>query len=329
MTLAAANALLQKLMPALAPLSLLGGLLFGSGLASGTWLVPWIFSLMTFTAGLALEAGEFRRIAARPLFLPASLVLLHVFMPLLALALSRLLGLDDDTTLALVIIALTPAGTTAVVWVGAYGGNLSLAFSVIMADTLAVPLLIPAMLGLLAGVGAGVQSAGLFATLFWMLLFPSLLAATAQKLSGGAARRVLAGPLGLLSKLGIIAILLINGGAAAAYFQHVTWALLGRVLLVFSLCCAGYAVGFIGARLLLRDKADVIAFTICCGLRNVSAGAALAILYFSPLTAFTVILGMLFQQILGCLGGMTASRLLDRFPAFHSGPVPPSTRRLS
>ncbi|MER2256164.1 MAG: bile acid:sodium symporter family protein, partial [Priestia megaterium] len=46
------NKMLEKLMPFITPVSLLIGVLIGSSLSQYTFLIPWLFALMTFAGSL-------------------------------------------------------------------------------------------------------------------------------------------------------------------------------------------------------------------------------------------------------------------------------------
>lgn len=315
MTLARLDAFLQRRLPWLAPCSLLFGLFLGGGLTPCAPLVPWCFAVMTFSAGLSLRPAEFRVLLARPGFLAVHILTLHLVLPLAAWAVGHAVYADEAIVTGLILIALTPAGATSVVWVGLYKGNMALALSVLLADTLVAPLVIPPMLQWLAGAEVGVDALGMTATLAGMVLAPTLLAVGLNALSRGQAQQRLSRPLGFASKLCIVGILAVNGGVASASFRAADWRIVGLVCFVFGLCCSGYLVAFCSGRALFRRREDVLAFTICGGLRNVAVGAALALLYFPPLTSLTVVTGMLFQQILGCNAGRLADRLLKNAPA--------------
>ncbi len=308
------NTILQRSMPVLAPASLIGGLLLGHGLAPLSWLIPWCFALMTFSACLSLTIGDLRRTLSRPGFLAANLLILHGLMPLCAWIIGRTLYADPLITTGLVIIALAPVGTTSLIWVSLYRGRVSLALAVILVDTLLAPALIPLMLKLLSGAQVALDSFALMRTLFLMILLPSLAAVALNRLSAGGVYRAAGRQLALLSKLAIMGILLINGSLASGYVREASWLLLGLLVVVFCLCCLGYVISFYTGKRLFHDKADIIAFMMCGGLRNVGAGVALSVLFFPPMVTFTAVIGMLFQQILGCNAGRLADRLLSEEP---------------
>ena len=245
MSPAIANTFLQKAMPWLAPCSLVCGLIFGAGLASWTWAVPWLFAVMTFSAGLSLRLHDLRRIMAQPGFLFLHLIILYVALPLCTRLIAGLIFDDPQVVTGLVIISLVPAGSTSLIWVGIYRGNVALALAVIVMDTLFVPFFMPFILNMLAGAQAGMNHTEIMISLAVMILLPTLWAVAVNHVSRGAAEKTLSPWLSFLSRLGIVCLLLINGGVAAPYFQSPNRQFLIIVFFIFCLCCSGYAVTFL------------------------------------------------------------------------------------
>jgi predicted Na+-dependent transporter len=70
----------------------------------------------------------------------------------------------------------------------------------------------------------------------------------------------------------------------------------------------GYFLGWLTGKLIGWDAPTVIATTFNGGMRNISAGAVLAVAYFPAPVAIPVVLGMLFQQSLASLVGYLLNR---------------------
>jgi predicted Na+-dependent transporter len=73
---------------------------------------------------------------------------------------------------------------------------------------------------------------------------------------------------------------------------------MGKMLfIVFFMAVCGYSLGFLGG-CIFRDTRNETAKAIIynVGMRNISFGSVLAVVYFSPAIAIPVTLGMLFQQ---------------------------------
>lgn len=76
-------------------------------------------------------------------------------------------------------------------------------------------------------------------------------------------------------------------------------------IIVVAFVCAtvGYLAGWLVSRWMKWDRDVTVALTFNSGMRNLSAGAVLAINFFPPPVVLPVIAGMLFQQLLAALYG--------------------------
>ncbi|MED4798028.1 bile acid:sodium symporter family protein, partial [Priestia megaterium] len=75
------NRMLEKLMPFITPVSLLIGVLIGSSLSQYTFLIPWLFALMTFAGSLNSNIQQLNATIHRPFPIVMALFVLHIFMP--------------------------------------------------------------------------------------------------------------------------------------------------------------------------------------------------------------------------------------------------------
>ena len=74
----------------------------------------------------------------------------------------------------------------------------------------------------------------------------------------------------------------------------------------------------------ITDTTVTMAFD--CGIRNISAGAVLAVAYLPAEALLPVMIGTLFQQLLAAIVGKTLQRRNEREPLFHRDPAEPEER---
>ncbi|MNN84311.1 hypothetical protein D3C81_2014590 [compost metagenome] len=67
-------------------------------------------------------------------------------------------------------------------------------------------------------------------------------------------------------------------------------------------------LGFGLSRLIGLNESDKVALVFNGGMRNISAGAVLAVTYFPAPVAVPVVLGMVFQQMMASLVGLVLGR---------------------
>jgi predicted Na+-dependent transporter len=139
---------------------------------------------------------------------------------------------------------------------------------------------------------------------FWHMLFQLLLMVTIPSLVGMFINDAASGKPasfaksvgGLTSKIALFGVILLN---AAAVGPSIHWdtTLLKLLFVIFLMAVCGYTLGYLGCFIYRNPPKNMIkAIIYNVGMRNISFGAVLATVYFSPAIAIPVTLGMLFQQ---------------------------------
>jgi predicted Na+-dependent transporter len=81
---------------------------------------------------------------------------------------------------------------------------------------------------------------------------------------------------------------------------------------VFFIAVTGYLFSFLIGKLIRSDRDTVVSLTFSGGMRNISAGAVIAVTFFSPAVAVPVVVGMLFQQVLASFAGYFLAWYFDK-----------------
>lgn len=304
------NRLLEKWMPFITPLSVLTGVLLSTWLEGFTYLVPWIFAFMTFSGSLGSNFTDLKRVVLHPKPIFACLLILHVIMPLIALGTGHLVFSGDIYTITgLVLAFIIPTGIMSVLWVTIYKGNLALTLSIILLDTFLAPFIIPFSLKLLVGSEVVIDSWGMMQGLLWMIVLPSILGMLCNQLSKGKVKQTFSPKLAPISKIGLAVVVAINSAAVAPFLQDVSWKLVGIILTVFILASMGYLLGWAVSRYVFHwNQPDTAALMFNTGMRNISAGAVIAITFFPAPVAIPVITCMLIQQLMASTYGALLQR---------------------
>ncbi|CAN7261678.1 bile acid:sodium symporter family protein [Paenibacillus sp. LjRoot56] len=310
------NRQLEKILPLITPISVLIGVLLGSHLSGFTYLSPWLFAFMTFSGSIASSFKEFIKVVVQPLPLLTTLFILHVGMPLIALGLGHAVYSHEPLTITgLILAAAIPTGITSFVWVAIYRGNIVLTLSIILMDTILSPFVVPYTLSVLVGTKVQLDTFAMMKGLFFMIVVPSLIGMLLNQWTRGKIKEQWGGRLGPFSKIFMGVVVAINSSVIAPYLRDFNAKLLGLAGFVLIVASLGYMIGWLVARLFRWEQDVVVALTFNSGMRNISAGAVLAVAYFPPPVAIPVVLGMLFQQSLASLFGF----LLNRKYALKSG----------
>jgi bile acid:Na+ symporter, BASS family len=305
------NTLLEKIMPLLTPAAIAFGVLNESRLLPFTWLVPWIFAFMTLIGSLKSNFRDLLSVLLKPQKLIILMVILHVVMPLIGwVAAKAFFPGDPYTVTGYVLLFAIPTGVVSVVWVSMHGGNVALTLALILIDTLLSPLIVPGTLHLLMGASVEIQLGEMMKGLLWMVVLPSLGGMLLNQWTKGTAGKVYGPPLAPFVKVGLFIVVSINGASIARYLKHPDGKLVLILFVTFGTVVLGYVIGALVSRRLHWDYENSVAVQFNSGMRNLSAGAVLAVKYFPPAVALPVISGMLFQQILAaCSGFVIRSRV--------------------
>lgn len=318
--MAAINQFIQKHLALLCLVSLFAGLGLGETAAGMAAAIPWFLALLTFNSGLGLRLQDLASLRQKPWILPLHLTLLHMGMPLVAMSASSLLGFPADAVMGFVILAIIPLSASGIVWVGIYRGNLTLAMALLLADMLLAPFIIPYALELLFGASVHLDPLRMLKSLFWMLLFPTLLALFLNRVTSGKLQRVAGNAFSLLAKMSMFMLLFINGGVVAPFIHDFDLLFFELLFMVFALNCLWFVLSFSIGRLFFSDDQDVIAFMYSSTIRGTATGIVIAMTFFPPLTTLVVVMNLLFQQSMGSFAGKIVLRFFEKRK--KTGPEP-------
>ncbi|MDR2069766.1 MAG: hypothetical protein LBP71_07845 [Spirochaetaceae bacterium] len=301
---AAVNQLLDRLMPLLIPCGVLAGMLFPRVFIILRPWVPWLFGIMTLSGAIKLRARDLGRAVTDPKPVLLFFLFTHGFMPGLVFLVSRLvLSGSQDIVSGYVLLFSIPTAVSGFIWVSMYGGDPALSLTIILLDTLCAPLVVPGTVTLLLGTSLTLDMAGITVSLFFMVVFPTIIGVLLNETSRGKIPRIISPCVSPAAKLCLTLVVSANTAAIAVQVrpqEPVFW-LVGISCVIFT------ALGFIGAHLTGRigrlSPAKQTTLFFASGLRNISASATLAIEFFPEAAALPAILGMLCQQILAALLG--------------------------
>ncbi|WP_271400798.1 bile acid:sodium symporter family protein [Salinicoccus roseus] len=309
------NAFIQKWIALLTPLSLIIGVLLGEMGTHFLFLIPWFFAFMTFTGALGMDFKDFRMVVKYPGAILLSILFLHILMPVWGYMLATVLLDDALLTIGFTLAVAVPTGVTSIIWVTITRGNLPLALSIVLLDTLLAPLILPLILVVVAGTAVTIDSTSLIMGLLWMIVLPTLVGILMNEVTRGKVKDTWGSRLAPFSKISLLLIIMINGSVIAPYLQNFSWEIISILLLVLFITLSAYAFALVTGHYLLEEPSIVTTFTYNVGMRNISVGVVIATAYFPPKVAMPVVFCMLFQQLIASF----ASRGMIRYQTYRNG----------
>lgn len=292
------NFILQRWMPVLTPISLIIGVLLEQVGQHLLFLVAWLFALMTLISSLGMKFRDVKVFIQYPKTILFTIAFLHILMPLWAYLLSNLIFDDHLLTIGFVLSVAVPTGVTSIIWVTITKGNLPLALSIVLIDTLLAPIIMPLLIHIVAGQAIDIDTHALIFDLIWMIVLPSLLGVILNEITHGKIQRKYGPSLAPVSKLCLFAVVMINSSAIAPYLKSITWELVGVIVLVLIVASSGYIIALVIGCYIWKEDGIRITFLFNAGMRNISLGVVIATTYFPSKVAMPVVFGMLFQQVL-------------------------------
>lgn len=289
-------------MPLLVLLGLMIGIMFAEPVGKLLFLVPYFFAFMTFSGTANANFRQLLNTAKKPFPLVFTLFIVHIGMPLLAFGVGRLFFPGSTYLITGMVLEFSvPCAVASLMWNSIAGGNSVLTLSIVLLDTIIAPFLIPLSLHTLVGAKVSVDAAGMFRNLVWMIALPAILSMAINQVTAGRAGKKLAPLLAPYGKIALILIITVDSTRVAPFVRHMTPLLVGVMFSMLLIAIIGYTVGLLLAKVMRQPDDIAASMTICCGMRNISAGAVIAAAYFPPEVMFPVMISTLFQQILAAL----------------------------
>lgn len=302
------NSFLGKWMPLLTPLSVLIGVLASVYLHPFSFIVPWIFAFMTFSGSLSSSFKSFQHTLTHPMPIFLTLSILHIIIPLWAWGIGTWFFSNDPLIVTGLILAVSiPTGITSVIWVTMYNGNIPLALSIILIDTIISPLVVPFSMSLFVGKTVEMNSWDLMQGLLVMVVIPSILGMIINQFGKQTVVTKLRTNLAPFSKIGLPFVIAINSSAVAPYLTNINFEFLQIMVTMLFIAICGYLFTWLLGIVTKRKRDEIISLVFTGGMRNISAGAVLAVSFFPPKAAVPVIVCMLFQQLLAASQGQLMS----------------------
>lgn len=273
--------------------------------------VPLLFAIMTFQNSLNNDLRSMLDVVRRPRELLVSLAMVHVVIPIATFCVASLVfGAGSPTVAGVVLEYTVPVGSSTIMWISMFSGDVALGLAALLVSTLISPLTIPLTLQLLVGTSVEVDALGMLGDMTLMVALPALAGTIVNELTSGRAAREWVPPTNTISRLLLPLIVSTNATGISGYLRNLTPQLAGITLFMLLCSVLSFVVGLMVSRLLAESNERFVAMAFSCGVRNVSAGATLATRYFDAEVMFPAVISTLFQQFLAAAFGRVMERMV-------------------
>jgi len=266
-------------------------------------IIP-LLTIIMFSMGLTLSMDDFKRALAMPGLIFSGLVLQYSVMPLAALLVTMLFGLDATLTIGFILLGSSPGGTASNVITYLARGNVALSITLTSLSTLLAVALTPALTLLLAGAAIDVPAMNMLINILYMVIFPVTLGIVLNHFYAAHVNRV-AHYLPLVAVSAIVLIIAIITALNRDQLGD-----LGMVLLLAVMLhnITGITAGYVIAAMLGYPERERRTLAIEVGMQNSGLAVALAIKHFSAAAALPGAIFSIWHNISGSLLALIWSR---------------------
>lgn len=299
------NKLLEKAMPLLTPTGVLIGLLLGHRISHWAPAVTWLFAFMTLTGALSINAKEFLLVLKKPFPIFVFLLTFHIIMPLIAFFTGKVFFPNDQAFITgIVLLFSIPTAVSGSIWSTIHNGNISLTITLILLDTILAPFLTPATVSFFMGKSIEIDSLGMFISLVWMVVIPSIIGICLNQFSKGKIPQTISPYCKPISKLALLLVIIINSARIRGSIGQFEVVFIFVALVALFLAFLGFGLGAFAGRWMKLPRPNCVSLMYSTGLRNISAALVLALTYFDARSGIPIVIGIIFQQTIAAISGL-------------------------
>ena len=282
--------------------------LAGSGLALVfpswfTWfhgpMIVWGLAIIMIGMGLTLTFDDFRRVVRLPRQVLIGIIAQFLFMPFLGWGIARLVGLETEFAVGLILVACCPGGTASNVVSYVARADVALSVLMTMCSTFAAVVLTPLLTEWYAGAYVPVDGWSLFINTCKVVVLPVTAGVLLNRFVPRFVRTV--NPVSPL--VSVIFIALICASIIGSNNEAVKAAAVPLFTAVALLHVAGFTLGYLFATLWRCPEISRRTIAIEVGMQNSGLGAVLARKSFPalPLAAVPAAISATFHSIIGSI----------------------------
>lgn len=269
------------------------------------YITPALTFIM-FCMGLTLTIPDLKGVARRPWPIAIGVVAQFVIMPLAAVVVAKLLGLNPALAIGLLMLGSVPGGTASNVVAYLAKGDVALSVAMTSVSTLLSPLVTPVIMLVLANAETPVDGPGIAWMLAQTVLFPVIGGLLIRFFFNSFVDRILPA-LPWLSILGIGVVVFPSVAKASEKLVNVGLIVFVAVVLHNLL---GYVLGYFAARVLKMPQAACRTTAIEVATQSAGLASGMSAKFFAPEAAIPGAIAAVWHNVAGALFAFVARKLV-------------------
>lgn len=259
-------------------------------------IVP-LLALIMFCMGLSLRIEDFSRVFKSPGLIGLGLVLQYSIMPAAAFFIAQLLGLNSALTIGMILLGSSPGGTASNVICYLANANVALSVTLTSLSTLLAVILTPWLSWAYIDASIHVPAIEMLKSILLMVIAPVVSGVIINQYLHFVVRPFSQ----LLPLVAVISIVFIIAIVVALNQQRFVELSALLVLAVILHNAIGLLSGYMAGKLFAYSEKNCRTLAIETGMQNSGLAVALALKYFSPLSALPGAIFSIWHNLSGSL----------------------------
>lgn len=237
-----------------------------------------VLGVIMLGMGMTLGKQDYRILAQRPLDIFIGAVAQYTIMPLLAIAVAKVLGLSAGLTLGLVLVGTCPGGVSSNIMAFLAKGDVAFSVGMTTVSTLLAPVMTPLWMMYLVGETVDMDGWAMFKFMLLVTLLPVVIGSVCNMLFHNKAwfadvRAVMPG-------VAVLAFACIVGGVAAVHGHRFMESAAVMITAIAAHNMIGYVLGYYSGALFRMNTAKKRTLAIEVGVQNAGLATGLSAKFF-------------------------------------------------
>ncbi|WP_274584690.1 bile acid:sodium symporter family protein [Neisseria leonii] len=237
-----------------------------------------VLGVIMLGMGMTLGKEDYRILAQRPLDILIGALAQYTIMPLLAIAVAKVLGLSAGLTLGLVLVGTCPGGVSSNIMAFLAKGDVAFSVGMTTVSTLLAPVATPLWMMYLVGETVAMDGWAMFKFMLLVTLLPVVAGSVCNMLLHKKAW--FAGVRAVMPAVAVLAFACIVGGVAAVHGGRFMESALVMLAAIAAHNIAGYVLGYYSGALFGMGVAKKRTLAIEVGVQNAGLATGLSAKFF-------------------------------------------------
>lgn len=259
--------------------------------------IAYFLMVIMFAMGLTLTIPDFKEVARRPWPVMLGVILQFTIMPLCAVLVARMLGLNEALAVGLLMLGSVPGGTSSNVISFLARGDVALSVTMTSVSTLLSPIITPMLMLALAGAQTDVKAGAMAWSLMQTVLLPVIGGLLIRTFFDRFVEKISA----ILPAISILGIGGVVFPAVAVNNEALTT--VGPVVFVAVILhnVLGYALGYGAGKVLRQPERSNRTIAVEVGTQSAGLASGMSGRFFSPEAALPGAVAAVVHNITGAI----------------------------